>query len=119
MDENVLKYKRYFTMGEVTEMLNVNASLIRFWHKEFNQFLHPKTNKKGNRLFTPKDIETLQKIYHLVREKGYTLEGAKKELFNSQSSKTLSESTHHTTKEEIREKLLKIRTELLHLKDIL
>lgn len=119
MDENVLKYKRYFTMGEVTEMLNVNASLIRFWHKEFSEFLHPKTNKKGNRLFTPKDVETLQKIYHLVREKGYTLEGAKKELCNNQSAKPTNENLLQISKEEIREKLLKIRSELLHLKDIL
>ncbi|GCD78663.1 transcriptional regulator [Thermaurantimonas aggregans] len=119
MDENVLKYKRYFTMGEVTEMLNVNASLIRFWHKEFSEFLHPKTNKKGNRLFTPKDVETLQKIYYLVREKGYTLEGAKKELCNNQTTKSSNETITNTSIEEIKEKLLKIRSELLLLKDIL
>jgi len=71
--------KLYYSIGEVAEMFGVNASLIRFWEKEF-AIIKPKKNKKGNRLFTKKDIENLQRIYHLVKEKGFTLEGAKQEL---------------------------------------
>lgn len=71
--------KLYYTIGEVSKMFNVNASLIRFWETEFS-ILKPKKNNKGNRLFTPSDIENLKKIFHLVKERGYTLDGAKKEL---------------------------------------
>lgn len=63
-------------MGEVTEMFQVNASQIRFYEKEFD-VLQPKKNKKGNRMFRPEDIETLKIIFNLVKEKGYTLQGAK------------------------------------------
>lgn len=71
--------KLYYTMGEVTEMFDVNASQIRFYEKEFD-VLQPKKNKKGNRLFTPEDIENLKIIFHLVNEKGFTLKGAKEHL---------------------------------------
>ena len=74
-----LKDKRYYKIGEVAKAFNVNASLIRFWDKEFD-VLKPKKNNKGNRLFTQEDIENLQLIYHLVKEKGFTLEGAKNKL---------------------------------------
>lgn len=76
--------KMYYTMGEVTEMFNVNASQIRFYEKEFD-VLKPKKNKKGNRLFTPDDIENLKIIFHLVEEKGFTLKGAKEHLKKSGS----------------------------------
>ena len=65
-------------------MYNVNTSLIRFWEKEFD-IIKPKKNKKGNRLFTPKDVENFNKIYELVKIKGFTLDGAKKELKNKPS----------------------------------
>ena len=68
--------KRYYTIGEVAEKFNVNTSLIRFWETEFDT-LRPKKNKKGDRQFTQKDIDCVQTIYHLVKEKGYTLQGAK------------------------------------------
>jgi len=71
--------KLYYSIGEVAERLQVNVSLIRFWEKEFNM-LSPKKNKNGVRLFTKEDIHTLQSIYYLVKEKGYTLEGARKKL---------------------------------------
>lgn len=71
-------------MGEVTEMFNVNASQIRFYEKEFD-ILQPKKNKKGNRLFTPEDIENLKIIFNLVDEKGFTLKGAKDYLKNNKS----------------------------------
>ncbi|KPK80798.1 MAG: MerR family transcriptional regulator [Bacteroides sp. SM23_62_1] len=71
--------KLYYTIGEVAEMFNVNTSLIRFWEKDFD-VIKPKKNKKGNRLFTKEDIENFHIIYHLVKEKGMTLKGAKKKL---------------------------------------
>lgn len=71
--------KRYYRIGEVAKAFNVNASLIRFWDKEFDA-IKPKKNNKGNRLFTQEDISSLQMIYHLVKEKGFTLDGARKKL---------------------------------------
>ena len=68
--------KLYYTMGEVTQMFDVNASQIRFYEKEFD-ILQPKKNKKGNRLFTPEDVENLKIIFSLVKDKGFTLHGAK------------------------------------------
>lgn len=73
--------KLYYTIGEVATMFNVNTSLIRFWEKEFT-IIQPKKNKKGNRLFTPKDILNFNKIYNLVKVQGFTLEGAKNALKN-------------------------------------
>ena len=71
--------KIYNSIGEVAELFEVNQSLIRFWEKEFD-ILSPQKNKKGNRLFTKSDIENLKLIYHLVKERGYTLQGAKEKL---------------------------------------
>lgn len=71
--------KLFYSMGEVSEMFDVNASLIRFWETKFD-ILRPQKNKKGNRLFSPADVENLKLIYHLVKERGMTLEGAKKAL---------------------------------------
>jgi DNA-binding transcriptional MerR regulator len=67
--------KLYYTIGEVSKMFDVNTSLIRFWEKEFD-IIKPHKNKKGNRLFTPQDIENFHLIYHLVKQKGMTLRGA-------------------------------------------
>ena len=71
--------KLYYSIGEVARMFNVNASLIRFWEKEFDS-IKPKKNKKGNRFFTKQDIENFNLIFHLVKERGLTLAGAKKKL---------------------------------------
>ncbi|TFH20773.1 MAG: MerR family transcriptional regulator [Bacteroidia bacterium] len=71
--------KLYYSIGEVAEMFEVNTSLIRFWEKEFD-IIKPKKNKKGNRLFTKKDIDNFHIIYHLVKENGMTLKGAKKKM---------------------------------------
>ena len=71
--------KLYFSISEVAAMFNVNASLIRIWEKEF-EIIKPFKNKKGNRLFTKKDIENFHLIYHLVKERGMTLAGAKKKI---------------------------------------
>jgi DNA-binding transcriptional MerR regulator len=77
MDNNADKL--YYTIGEVADMFAVNTSLIRYWEKEFD-VLKPKKNRKGNRLFTRRDLQYLHLIYHLVKEKGYTLQGAKDAL---------------------------------------
>ena len=76
--------KLYYTIGEVSKMFKVNASLIRFWEKEFD-VLKPKKNKKGNRLFTKDDVSNLRLIYHLVKERGYTLQGARVKLKSAKS----------------------------------
>lgn len=76
--------KLYYTMGEVTQMFDVNASQIRFYEKEFD-ILQPKKNKKGNRLFTPEDVENLKIIFSLVKDKGFTLNGAKDYLKQNKS----------------------------------
>ncbi|WP_462265489.1 MerR family transcriptional regulator [Mucilaginibacter sp.] len=71
--------KMYYTMGEVAAMFDVNQSLLRYYEKEFD-ILQPKKNKKGNRYFTAEDVENLKIIFHLIRDKGYTLNGAKDHL---------------------------------------
>lgn len=94
--------KRYYTISEVADELRVNTSLIRFWEKEFPQLSFSK-NHRGNRQFTRKDIDNLRQILILTKEKGYTLEGAKKTL----RTKIKEESTP-----DVREKLLLIREKL-------
>lgn len=81
-----LPEKLYYSIGEVAKAFNVNTSLIRFWEKEF-EVISPKKNKKGNRYFTPNDIKNLKLIYHLVKERGYTLEGAKSALNEKEDMK--------------------------------
>ncbi|HWK59752.1 MAG TPA: MerR family transcriptional regulator [Parapedobacter sp.] len=76
--------KLYYTMGEVTAMFGVNASQIRFYEREFD-IIQPKKNKKGNRLFTPDDIANLKIIFNLVKDKGYTLQGAREYLRNNKN----------------------------------
>lgn len=71
--------KLYYSIGEVAKMFDVNASLIRFWEKEFD-IIKPKKNKKGDRMFTAEDVENFRAIYHLVKERGYTLQGAREKL---------------------------------------
>lgn len=105
-----LPEKRYYNIGEVATAFGVNTSLIRFWEKEFTQ-LHPKKNSLGKRKFTPEDIKTLEKIYYLVKERGFKLEGAKAYL-KSQKDQPLN-------KLEIISKLETVKAELLRLKDAL
>ncbi|MCJ8496728.1 MerR family transcriptional regulator [Chryseobacterium salipaludis] len=82
--------KLYYSIGEVARAFDVNASLLRYWEQEF-PILKPKKNKKGNRYFTPEDIKNLRIIYHLVKEKGYTLDGARVALAtNNRISETVS-----------------------------
>lgn len=81
--------KIYFTIGEVATMFDVNTSLIRFWEKEFD-IIKPHKNKKGNRLFTQKDVDNFRIIYHLVKEEGLTLEGARKRLRSNKSGEEIN-----------------------------
>ncbi len=69
--------KQYYTIGQVADMFKVNHSLLRMWSKEFNQFLQTRTNKKGDRYFRPEDVKTLYLIHHLVRQRKFTMQGAK------------------------------------------
>ena len=104
--------KMYYSIGEVAEFLNVNTSLLRFWEKEF-QFEVSKKNKKGNRLFTVKELEKINKIYQLVKIEGYTLDGAKKAL-KSKEPRPQQEETSQIEKvilnlERIKSKLLALK----------
>lgn len=99
--------KKYFSIGEVAEMMDVATSLIRFWESEFD-VIKPKKNRKGNRQFTREDIDNVKLIYHLVKEKGYTLQGAKDLLKNGNDS--LKE------KIEIIDSLKKVKTFLLEIR---
>ena len=102
--------KRYYSIGEVAKAFDVNASLIRFWDKEFD-ILKPKKNAKGNRMFTPEDVKNLQLIYHLVKERGFTLDGAKTHLKESQK-KTLDKFEIISKLEGIKAQLLSIKNEM-------
>ena len=100
--------KLYYSIGEVSEMFNVAPSLIRFWESEF-EIIQPKKNRKGNRQFTKEDIDNVRTIYHLVKEKGFTLQGAKEMLRNdTQAVKD---------KMEIYDSLKKIRQFLVEVRD--
>src|SRR5690606_8252748 len=105
-----LPEKRYYSIGEIAKAFDVNASLIRFWEKEFD-ILKPKKNAKGNRMFTPKDLKNLKTIYHLVKEKGFTLDGAKEYLKNNKK-KPLNTIEIIEKLELIKKQLLSIKNEL-------
>ncbi|MBT6808037.1 MAG: MerR family transcriptional regulator [Flavobacteriales bacterium] len=102
--------KLFYPIGEVAKKYNVNVSLIRFWEKEFD-ILKPKKNKKGNRMFTKKDMENLDIIYHLVKERGFTLEGAKKKLKENKSD-TIDNITIINKLKELKSFLVEMRDEL-------
>jgi DNA-binding transcriptional MerR regulator len=100
--------KLYYSIGEVAKMFDVNTSLVRFWEKEFD-ILKPKKNAKGNRLFTQKDVDNLKVIFHLVKERGFTLDGAKRKLRENKGDTIQNE--------EIVERLKDIRGFLVELRD--
>ena len=103
--------KLFYSIGEVADMFDVNTSLIRFWEKEFD-VINPTKNKKGNRLFTKKDIENFKLIFHFVKENGYTLQGAKDKLKGG-----VKESDQ--VKVEVIDRLKSIKEQLLKMKDSL
>ena len=102
--------KMYYTMGEVSAMFDVNQSLIRFYEKEFD-VLQPKKNKKGNRYFTPEDLDNFKIIFHLIRDKGYTLQGAKDHLKNNMDG-TRDNQRVIDSLENMKKFLLEVRDEL-------
>ncbi len=99
--------KMFYSISEVADMFKVNASHIRFWEKEFD-IIKPRKNKKGNRLFTQQDVDNFHLIFHLVKERGFTLQGAKEKL-KQNKEQTLQDH-------EVVKSLQKIRTFLLELK---
>lgn len=101
--------KLFYTIGEVAEMFQVNTSLVRFWESEINA-LKPRKSDKGKRLYTTKDIEVFRKVYHLVKEKGYTLQGANEALKNAKKSSQLGSNV------EMIDTLKKVRDFLTDLK---
>ena len=105
-----LPEKRYYKIGEVAKAFGVNTSLIRFWENEFD-VLKPKKNKKGNRLFTSTDLQNLKIIYSHVKEKGYTLDGARKKM--KQNPKGIMDKHEMITNlENIKQELIKIKNQL-------
>ncbi|KAA5826210.1 MerR family transcriptional regulator [Algibacter amylolyticus] len=105
-----LPEKRYYAIGEVAKAFGVNTSLIRFWEGEFD-VLKPKKNAKGNRKFTPEDIKNLKFIYHLVKERGFTLEGAKTHL-KEEKKQALNNFEIISKLEDIKSQLTKIKEHL-------
>ena len=103
-----LPEKRYYSIGELAKAFDVKTSLIRFWDKEFD-IINPKKNAKGDRKFTPEDVKNIKLIYHLVKERGFTLDGAKTHL-KENKKKTLD-------KFEIISKLETIKTQLTNIKN--
>jgi len=102
--------KQYYTIGEVAKELDLSASLIRFWESEFKE-IKPKKNRKGNRVYTPKDIEILQQIKYLLKIRKFTIKGAKERL--KDNPKVVEQEV------QLRETLLKLRAFLLDMKDSL
>lgn len=102
--------KMFYSIGEVAKMFDVNTSLVRYWEKEFD-IIKPKKNAKGNRMFTKKDLDNLKIIYHLVKERGFTLEGTKKKLReNKQDVINEQEIINHL--EEVKSFLLDLKKSL-------
>ena len=101
--------KLYYRIGEVADMFKVNTSLVRFYEKEFD-IIKPHRNAKGNRLFTQTDVDHFHTIFHLIKEKGYTLEGAKLQLRDKRTSENAPE-------QDVMNSLLRMKRFLLELRD--
>ena len=107
-NEEPKREKLFYSIGEVAEMLDVQTSAVRYWEKEFD-ILKPRKNRKGNRLFTPADVENLKIIHHLLKVKGLTIVGARKKM---------SENPDNLIKNmEVIESLGKIRDTLIEMRD--
>ena len=103
--------KMYYTIGEVSELLGENTSLVRFWSQKFSDFIKPVRNKKGNRLFTASDVENYKIIYHLVKERGMTLEGAHKRMSDNREGTDKSMDVIASLSR-VREELAEIKSSL-------
>jgi DNA-binding transcriptional MerR regulator len=107
---NLPPEKMYFSIGEVADMFGINASNIRYWEKEF-PILHPRKSRKGSRMYSRNDLENLRVIFHLTKERGYTIDGARKVLdTKKEESQKVAEAVA---------RLKKIRSELIQLKESL
>jgi len=102
--------KLYYSIGEVAEQFNVAPSLIRFWESEFD-IIQPKKNRKGNRQFTKEDIENIRTIYHLVKQKGFTLQGAK-EMLKNDAQAVKDKMEMYESLKRIRQFLVEVRDKL-------
>ncbi|CAM1342573.1 DNA-binding transcriptional MerR regulator [Tenacibaculum lutimaris] len=102
--------KRYYKIGEVAKAFGVNSSLIRFWDKEF-EIINPKKNAKGDRLFTKEDVNNFKIIYNLVKERGFTLDGAKQKL-KKNPTKVVSNQEIISRLEAVKAELIKIKNQL-------
>ena len=111
MHIDLVENKRYYSIGELAKAFNVNTSLIRFWDTEFD-ILKPKKNAKGNRMFTIDDVNNLKLIYHLVKERGFTLDGARTHLKEGQK-KVLDKFEIISKLESIKAQLLQIKNEII------
>lgn len=111
MHIDLVENKRYYSIGELAKAFNVNTSLIRFWDTEFD-ILKPKKNAKGNRMFTIDDVNNLKLIYHLVKERGFTLDGARTHLKEGQK-KVLDKFEIISKLESIKAQLLQIKNEIV------
>lgn len=111
-EDQKIANKLYYSIGEVAEMFDVNTSLIRFWEKEFS-IIKPSKNKKGNRLFTQKDIANFKRIFQLVKVEGYTLDGAKQKL-KKNDEPTVNQETPSVilVLEELKRRLVLLQNEL-------
>lgn len=103
--------KLYYTIGEVSGMLEENASLVRFWSNSFSKYVRPKRNAKGNRLYTREDLDTLKQIHFLVKEQGMTLEGAANRLAGERKAVDGRVKTLDSLKE-IRRQLVEVKKSL-------
>lgn len=109
--------KLYWSIGEVAGELEVNTSLIRYWEKEFGM-IRPKRTGRGDRLYTRKEIDLLKRIKHLVKEEGFTLQGAREQLRKRSADEPAAPAQPNPNgHEELRDKLLEIRSRLLELRD--
>jgi DNA-binding transcriptional MerR regulator len=109
-DASILAKKLYYPIGEVAGWFNVNTSLIRYWEKEFKQ-LQPRKTRKGDRLFRAQDIEFLKQIYYLLREKKYSIDGAKTYLKNNKE-KANKDLSLMTNLKEIKNFLISLKASL-------
>jgi DNA-binding transcriptional MerR regulator len=103
--------KMFYTIGEVATMLGENTSLVRFWANRFTDVIRPHKNKKGNRMFTPNDVENIKLMHYLVKEKGMTLDGAYKRIKENKTGEDYSVEVVRT--------LENIKAELLSVKELL
>jgi len=102
--------RRYFSIGEVADKFGVATSLIRFWESEFST-IRPKKNRKGNRQFTKNDVENIRLVYHLVKERGFTLNGAK-EMLKSESNELQDKIKMIDSLSKVKSFLVDMRNEL-------